>query len=287
MTAWLRRAFLLPPNREDHLEDRAVAALWAAGTLGVQSLPQADGRLLLEAFFPAEPAPAPLELDLPGVEPAGEGAVAEEDWFAGWRERVRPFPVASSLFVDPREPADAERDRVETPDGRRRLILPARAAFGTGSHESTALALELLEALDLAGRRVLDVGTGTGVLAFAALLFGAARAVGFDSDLTAPFHARDNGFLNRLAPALFAGPTAALREGPAFDLALVNVVPEQILPEMPAILRRLAPGGELILSGILIERGRMVLDRLRGLGYRERERREAGDWVAFRVGAGS
>jgi ribosomal protein L11 methylase PrmA len=74
-----------------------------------------------------------------------------------------------------------------------------------------------------------------------------------------------------------------LRDAPRFDLALINIVPEQILPEMPALTRMLWPGGELILSGILAERGRQVLDRMRGLGYSEVDRREAGDWVAFRV----
>jgi ribosomal protein L11 methyltransferase len=270
----LRRIYALPSD----LEDTAVALLWMGGTLGVQSTTGSDGRLRLEAWFPLEADP--LEMP-PGVELETEDTVPDADWFAIWRERARPFPVGRTLYLDPREPEDAPG---ETPEGRRLLRLPARAAFGTGSHESTALALELLEDTDLRGRRVLDVGTGTGVLAFAALAFGAASVTGFDLDPAAPFHARDNSALNGLNPRLFAGRLAAIRDRPLFDLALVNVVPEQILPEMPDLVRLLRPGGEAILSGILHERGRQVLDRMRGLGLTERDRRSAGDWVAFRVG---
>lgn len=257
-----------------------MAELWLAGTLGVQSVSEADGLLRVEAYFPEDTGR--IEVDLPsGVEPAGDEILPDADWFAAWRERARPFPVGKTLFLDPREPED---EPAEVPMGRRLLRLPARAAFGTGSHESTSLALELLEEADLRGRRVLDVGTGTGVLAFAALLFGARSVAGLDVDTASPFHARDNSALNGLHPHLFAGRLAAIREQPIFDLALVNVVPEQILPEMPDLVRILRPGGEVILSGILAERGRLVLDRLRGLGFVERDRRTAGDWVAFRVG---
>ena len=270
----LRRIYALPPD----LEESAIAVLWMAGTLGVQSATAADGRLRLEAWFPLETEPIEM---LPGVELEVEETVPDADWFATWRERAQPFPVGRTLYLDPREPEDAPP---EVPDGRRLLRLPARAAFGTGSHESTSLALELLEDADLQGRRVLDVGTGTGVLAFAALLFGAKSVVGFDVDPASPFHARDNSALNGLHPRLFAGRLAALRERPRFDLALVNVVPEQILPEMPDLADLLLPGAEAILSGILAERGRQVLDRMRGLGFVERDRRAAGDWVAFRVG---
>jgi ribosomal protein L11 methyltransferase len=268
-----RRIYLLPPD----LEDAAVAVLWMAGTLGVQSSSAADGRLRLEAWFP--PDSEPFEM-IPGAELEVEDTVPDADWFATWRERALPFPVGRSLFLDPREPEDATP---EVPEGRRLLRLPARAAFGTGSHESTSLALELLEDADLKGRRVLDVGTGTGVLAFAALAFGAASVTGFDLDPASPFHARVNSALNGLHPRLFAGRLAAIRERPLFDLALVNVVPEQILPEMPDLAALLVPNGEAILSGILAERGRQVLDRMRGLGFVERDRRAAGDWVAFRV----
>jgi ribosomal protein L11 methyltransferase len=272
----LRRIYLLPPD----LEESAVAVLWMAGTLGLQSATGAGGRLRLEAWFPLESEP--LEMP-PGVELETAETVPDADWFAAWRERAQPFPVGRSLFLDPREPREADNAPPEIPAGRRLLRLPARAAFGTGSHESTALALELLEGAGLGGRRVLDVGTGTGVLAFAALAFGAESVTGFDVDPAAPFHARDNSALNGLHPRLFAGRLGALRERPLFDLALVNVVPEQILPEMPALVRLLRPAGEAILSGILAERGRQVLDRMRGLGLVERDRRAAGDWVAFRV----
>lgn len=275
----LRRIYALPPD----LEESVVALLWMAGTLGVQSTTDADGRVHLEAWFPLEAEPAEM---LPGVELEREETVPDADWFATWRERARPFPVGRTLYLDPREPDPREPDDapLEAPEGRRLLRLPARAAFGTGSHESTALALELLEDTELRGRRVLDVGTGTGVLAFAALALGADSVTGFDLDPAAPFHARDNSALNDLHPRLFAGRLAAIRQRPLFDLALVNVVPEQILPEMPGLVRLLRRGGEAILSGILQERGRQVLDRMRGLGLTERDRREAGDWVAFRVG---
>lgn len=271
---YLRRLFLVPPDFEDVL----AADLWSAGTLGVRSDAAPDGRVLLEAWF-APDAP-PFLVDWPGAELTAEEPVPDTDWLAEYRERARPFPVAKTLFVDPREP---EETAVEAPAGRTLLRLPARAAFGIGSHESTSLALELIETLDLAGKSVLDAGTGTGVLCFAALLRGARLAVGYDVDPAAPFHARDNSRLNGLHPLLFAGFSHALRERPSFDLVLVNIVPEQILPEMPALTRLLRPAGELILSGILAERGRQVLDRMRGLGFAEADRREAGDWIAFRV----
>jgi ribosomal protein L11 methyltransferase len=127
------------------------------------------------------------------------------------------------------------------------------------------------------------VGTGTGILAFAALALGAERAVGFDLDPASPVHARDNARLNGLSPLLFAGRIDALRPSPAFDLALVNALPEEVLPELPALVRLLKPGGEVILSGVLAERGEEVLARLAPLGLCERARRLAGEWLGLRL----
>jgi ribosomal protein L11 methyltransferase len=279
-----RLVYSLPPAREDEL----AAELWAIGTLGTESREEETkssgreeegGRLRVEAYFDGG-----VEIEVPFAEFLLEdGAFQGQDWLAPWREQARPFAVGARFWLDPREPEEGEG--AAAPEGRILLRLPARAAFGTGSHESTSLALELLETTSIAGRRVLDVGTGTGVLAFAALRLGAREAVGFDVDPAAPFHARDNGRLNALKARLFAGRLSSLLETRSFDLALVNVVPEQIFPEMEALTALLLPGAEMILSGILRERGDGVLDRLRALGFGERARREAGDWIAFRVGS--
>ncbi len=270
---YLRRTFLVPAA----LEDLFTASLWAAGTLGAEVQPVPDGSVRVDAWFAPDALPVPLS---PEIQLLGEQSVPDADWLASWREAARPFPLGASFFVDPREPGG---EPVEAPAGRRLLRLPARAAFGTGSHESTSLAVELLEDVELAGKRVLDVGTGTGVLAFAALARGAADAVAFDLDLAAPFHARDNARLNGFRLHLFAGTVAALRESARFDLAVANMVPEELLPELAAIARRLAPGGEVILSGILEERGGDVLERGATLGLVERARRKAGQWAAFRL----
>jgi ribosomal protein L11 methyltransferase len=274
----LRRAFLVPPE----LEEPFAAELWAAGTLGVEMRPGPDGEVRIDAYFPLD-APA---IDLAGwrhVQAAGEETIPETDWLAAYREQAKPFAVGRTLYVDPREP---EEGPAPPPAGRRLLRLPARGAFGIGSHESTRLALELLEDLgagELAGLDVLDVGTGTGILAFMALAGGARRAVAYDNDPAAPFYARDNARLNDLAPRLFAGSVGALAPPARFDLALVNVVPEQILPDLPALAALLAPGGAMILSGILVERGGEMLAAAAAFGFAERSRRIAGEWIAFHV----
>lgn len=271
-TLW--RRFRVAVEREDAF----VADLWHAGTLGAQTSDPVHGHLDIEAWFAAGSPPLPPS---PGVELLAEELVADRDWLAPYRELAQPFPVGRSFWLDPREPDEIPP---EAPPGRRLLRLPARAAFGTGSHESTSLALELLEATEVAGRRVLDVGTGTGILGFAALLLGAARVVAFDVDSAAPFHARDNARLNRLPVQLFAGRLAALSPAPRFDLALVNVVPEQVFPEAPALAALLAPGAEAIFSGILVEQGPEVLAQLAAFGFARRDRRTAGGWIAYRVG---
>lgn len=269
-----RRRFYHVPAE---LEEVVLADLWEAGTLGVQSVAGPDG-VRLEAWFPEGSGP---QVTLrPGVREGMEDTVPDLDWLASYRAQATPFPVGRGLFIDPREPEEPDP---ETPEGRRLLRLPARTAFGIGSHESTSLAIDLLEDCDLHGRRVLDVGTGTGILAFASLLLGAAEVVAFDVDPASPFNAMVNRRLNDLHPRLFIGTSAALRADARFDLALINVIPEEIGPEMPGLVDRLSPEGEAILSGILEEKGDEVLEAVGRLGLVERERRAAGEWIAFRV----
>ena len=285
--SYLRRVYRLPAE----LEDRLVADLWQAGTLGVSTESEPDGRLRLTAWFEPEAPPPGIEhvSQISHISLISDNEVPDTDWMAEYRRRAVPFPLGRTLLIDPREPEEAET-AAAVPAGRRLLRLPARTAFGIGSHESTVLALELLEEAELAGRAVLDVGTGTGILAFAALAWGAARVVAFDADPVAVAQARTNSRLNGLHPLLFAGRAAALAPGylamGVFDVIVVNVVPEEILPDLADLLPLLAPGGALILSGLLAERAAKVAARLAACGLRETGetgRRSRGDWTALRL----
>jgi ribosomal protein L11 methyltransferase len=269
-----------PAEREDEL----VGRLWALGCAGSWSEEAGAGRVRLHAFF--EPATLPggatLHAALGGdVVVAAAQSVADRDWQAEWRAAARPIEVGERFVVDPREPSEA--DATPVPKDRRLLRLPARTAFGVGSHESTALAVALLETLPLAGRAVLDVGTGTGILAFAALALGARRAVALDVDVAAALLLPAMQSLNDARFPAFAGTLSAL--GPAadgrFDVALVNVVPREIAADLPRLAAALAPGASAVFSGILAAEADAALAALAAHGFAERGRRTSGEWIAF------
>ena len=166
------------------------------------------------------------------------------------------------------------------------LAIPARTAFGVGSHESTRLAYELLEATPLAGKRVLDVGCGSGILAMAALLLGARAAVGFDFDpaagLLAGQYARHNG----LAPAIFTGTVAALAppatDAARFEVVVLNVLPHEIADELEQVIAQLASGGNLLVSGVLVSEAEAVRSAIERLGCDLAGQVAAGEWVGLR-----
>ena len=268
------------------LEDELAGRLWVAGSTGSWSEPGAPGRVRVNAFFaPDGEAPPELAEALaglgPDVELLGAGPVPDRDWFACWRAGAAPIEAGARFLVDPREPGEAP-DPV-APGDRVLLRLPARTAFGVGSHESTRLAVELLERQAVAGRRVLDVGTGTGILAFAALALGARAVVAFDVDPAAALLLPQYMAINRVRFPAFAGSIAALAPGArrSFDLALVNVIPREIEPDLPALALALRPRAVALFSGILSAAADDTAGRLARHGLHETGRLEAGEWTAL------
>ncbi|MEO6323867.1 MAG: 50S ribosomal protein L11 methyltransferase [Thermoanaerobaculia bacterium] len=197
------------------------------------------------------------------------------DWVAESAALQRAVVVGPYLL----DPHDGER---ATPAGsHRRLHIPAARAFGTGSHESTRLALRLLLQETLAGQRVLDVGCGTGTLAFVALLQGAKRAIAFDLDPDAAFATREQARGNEIQHlACFAGPLDALSLAPPFDLVIANMIVEEVRPLLSGIRKRLRPGGRLITSGQLQSREHEWLAILRAEGFRPLRMAAENEWFA-------
>jgi ribosomal protein L11 methyltransferase len=173
--------------------------------------------------------------------------------------------------------ADADEPRPQ-------LVIPAAGAFGTGEHATTAMSLRLLERQArsfVPGWRLLDVGTGTGILALAARRFGAGEVLGLDVDARAVAHARSNARLNQITRAKFiTADLLSWRPTQRFDLITANLFSALLIAALPTFRRALRRGGALILSGILRDQGPEVLAVLHRAGYTTEIRRR-GKWLAL------
>jgi ribosomal protein L11 methyltransferase len=213
-----------------------------------------------------------------GARELGTGHFAQQDWLAEYRRHAKPRPIGSFFWVDPdpTAPTPPEEQRVH-------LVVEPRQAFGSGSHESTQLAMLTLEDLPVAGQRVLDVGTGSGILALAARALGASWAIGFDIDLEAICIAHQTVAVqpHKLPVKLFAGSTSALHRRPVFDLILANLIPSEAGPILNDLKELLAPAGLLVLSGLMADQRTAVVAELEACGLVVTASRELEEWVAL------
>jgi len=244
----------------------------------------------MDAYFEAEPKRADLDLLLaltpsargtrPGVEKLGE-----EDWVTLSQQGLDPIR-AGRFFVH--TPAH----RGEAPAGMVALEIDAGRAFGTGQHETTTGCLIALDAIKAAGapiRNLADIGTGTGLLAFAALrLWPAARAIASDVDPVAIAVAADNAAVNRIAVGRAPGQVELavaagmdhrrLQARTPYDLVIANILAGPLIGLAPALAASLAAGGRLILAGLLGHQAEAVAAAYRREGMRMAARIDRGDW---------
>jgi ribosomal protein L11 methyltransferase len=206
--------------------------------------------------------------------------VAEEDWLANYREVVQPFAVGETWWLDPHPDTPTP-----APPDRKRLAIPPRMAFGSGSHESTRLVLHALETADLKGRNVFDVGTGSGILALAADALGASRVLGVDIDSVAIAVACEIRSLQEWRPGVhYVAGSVECALGGSFDMVMCNMISAHFTPLLDDMATALAPGGLLVLSGLLVsEIEGLALDlRRRDLHIESTD--SLGEWASIRAG---
>ena len=227
-------------------EDLATAALWEAGTAGVEVRGAPQGRVGLLAYFADDAPPLSLALLPPGavVEAA---LVPEVDWVAHFRAGFRAFRVGRFVVAPPWDAPDGASPEV--------LVVDPGRAFGTGTHETTRLCLGALE--DLAARRplgrTLDLGSGTALLAIAAGRLGAGPVFASDIDPEATSSSRHHARINGTRLGVVRADGGRGLRAASFDLVLANLMALLLVDRSTEIRSLLAPGGALVLSGLFAD----------------------------------
>lgn len=207
----------------------------------------------------------------------GERIYEPQNWNEEWEKTIEPMQVGEFFIRPTWKP-------VPTPKGLILLEIDPKMAFGTGYHETTRLMLRMLGSSVKLGMSVLDVGTGTGVLAIAALKLGASHAFGFDIDEWSYDNASENALLNGVADSFVVkeGSFEVIPEKAGYDLVLANVNRNMLLATSSQIVEHVRDGGTLILSGLLDIDEAVILENTDYSGLELIDRQQENEWICLR-----
>jgi len=206
--------------------------------------------------------------------------IAEEDWGKNWKEHFKPFSIVPGLIISP------TWEEYEPAPGEMMIEMDPGMAFGTGHHATTSLSLdflrEVLTSSDVKHQTVLDVGTGTGILGMAAVLFGADDVLGIDNDPDAVAAAKENAVRNGLQKnmGVSLAPLSTLEGN--YSLVVANIIHNVLVAILADLTRLTVDGGILILSGILAgEQVESIISRFTEAGFSLRKKEVSGEWAAL------
>ncbi|MBX5484567.1 MAG: 50S ribosomal protein L11 methyltransferase [Myxococcaceae bacterium] len=262
---------------EAQLHDRGVAGLEvrdreAPPMPGVRG--PAPGEAIVVAYFEDRAAAEEAQAELAGSFPAARFSlepVAQQDWSQSWKSLIRAVELGR-LWVGPPWLADW------APADKERIVIEPKMAFGTGDHPTTSLCLEAVDEYLRAhpGASVLDVGTGTGVLAIAARRLGAGRCVGVDNDPVSVELAKENAVANHTPEIELSGKTPAEIEG-TFDLVLANILANTLVELAPQIAPKVKH--KLVLAGVLVHQKNQVEGAYIAHGLVPDGTKTMGEWI--------
>jgi ribosomal protein L11 methyltransferase len=207
--------------------------------------------------------------------------IQDEDWMTAWKQHYQPIQIGKRLLILPAWIEDPNQGRIA-------VKIDPSMAFGTGTHPTTQLCMELLEVTVQPGQPAIDVGCGSGILSIGAVKLGASPVLAVDIDnaaiLSTKENAQANGVLEQIETGL--GSVREIRDG-KFSIRQAPLVLANILA--PVIIRMFddgladlaAPGGKMVLSGILAEQAQGVVEAAEKKGFKKVEIRQITDWVAI------
>lgn len=270
------------------IQAHLLAGDWDASVFDGQKLEL--GRVTLHAQFKTEADFGALTAACAALAGAEQitwqvESLAERDWLQEWRDNFPDLRLGEKILIRPHWRAAAT-----APANLLQVLVSPGMAFGTGDHATTALAAELLEHYLKPGYRLLDLGTGSGILAVLALKLGAGVVLALDVDETSRQSVEEHWRLNNCdsehVPLLIADiltDPEAQKACRAFqaDVVVANIVSKVLIPLAPLVGGFLKPGGYWLLSGVLAEKEEAVLAALVQNGWQVLERRAQGEWLAF------
>lgn len=260
-----------------------------------------EGQAIIKGYFPEDTV---MEQLIDELKPRIEGLrefeidpgdvqysyveVDDEDWATAWKDYFHPIRITDKITIKPTwEQYEPEADELI-------IELDPGMAFGTGTHPTTSLCLKTLEAVIQGGEEVIDVGTGSGVLAIGAVKLGAKSVLALDLDPVAVSSATENVSLNGLSEQVDihlsdllgvlrqdGAESSALKVKPPVDLVVANILAEIILLFTDDVYEALKPGGLYIASGIWKNKEDVVEQGLLAAGFEVQEKFRDEDWLAF------
>ncbi len=247
----------------EQYDAEAITELDAGDDLTVEETPNSQppfARARVVGLFaqgtPAEPIVTALADALGKDVDIATDTLENQDWASAWLAEHPPLVFGDHLWIAPHNAA------VEAGDDAVVVRLDPGLAFGTGTHPTTRLCLQWLASQDLVGKRVVDYGCGSGILAIAAARLGAAQVVAVDIDEQAVRATRENAMRNDVSDRIATPPMDAIEDGP-FDIVLANILAKPLIGLAPTLAELAAPGAPVVLAGLLT---RQIADVLAAYG---------------------
>jgi ribosomal protein L11 methyltransferase len=224
----------------------------------------------------------PLQIDQPPMPAPTFKIIGEEDWASSWKAHFKQLAIGKRLLISP------SWEQIATDEQRHVITLDPGMAFGTGGHETTSLCLATLEDIldgtitnpagSAENTHLLDLGTGSGILAIAAAKLGVVDIDAVDIDPQAVIVAEENCRLNQVSSQIRCSTTPLEKLPGGYHMIVANILAEELVRMAPELVKRLVPDGLLILSGILGEREAFVVDGFLNFPVRLERSSSAGEW---------